>query len=435
MKLFLDNSVYELILRRFMCVFSILMFLAAVMIAALLVRQKRYRLLCLAIPLLCLAYFMEQCFDMSLGGAVRSAAAARILNGFFSLSDWMLLSFCFVLGFSEALFVHNIHLYERNRITTMSVKEAIDSLPTGILCYAPGARVLLVNRAMEEFCRSSTGTELSDGEEFYSLLHEGALLPDCARVSAGGELVIILPDKTAWKIGDDQIQYEKYPVRMLIASEITEEYGKTQDLQLMREKVENLGKSLRKVNREIVALTAEREILNAKIRIHDELGSNLLAIKRFLLSGGTEKEKAELTSSLSRSVFFLKNDSRLVVRDEYELLIGMAERLGLTISVTGELPRTGPSKQVIASAIHECLTNTIRHAHGDELHVEIREDENTMTAVFTNNGDPPENGITEKGGLAVLRELTEQIGGSMTTQARPEFRLTIKLPKEVSYGV
>ncbi len=432
MKIALNHPIHHLALWRFMCIFALLIFLAAVTATALLIRQKRYRLLWASLPVLCAAYFMEQCFDMYVGGFVYSDAAARIVNAIASIPDWLLLAFCAALAFAQAILMQSIRLYEKSRISTMSVKEATDSLPTGILCYAPGIRVLLVNRAMQDFCRKITGAELEDGETFYRFLEGGELLPACSRVMVGGKPVIVLPDRTAWKISENDIPYEKHTVRMVLASDITEVYRKTQKLREMQRRLEKLGQRLQKVNREVVALTAERELLNAKVRIHDEMGSNLLAIKRFLLNGGTEAEKAALMDSLHRSVAFLKNDSPARVQDEYELLISMASRLGLHISIAGELPQTEPHKHIMAAAIHECLTNTLRHAHGDELRVDLSLSEDTITAIFTNNGEQPE-AVSEKGGLKSLRELAEQAGGSMAIEVQPVFTVTIKLPKEETY--
>jgi hypothetical protein len=142
----------------------------------------------------------------------------------------------------------------------MSVKEAVDSLPAGILCYAPGAKVLLVNRNMQDICRKTTGTELIDGAIFRECLLEGKLLPGTRRVFMGNEIVIVFPDGTARKITESEIPYEKHTVRMLLALDITQAYYKTQELMQMREKVERLGKRLQKVNQEIVAVTVEREI-------------------------------------------------------------------------------------------------------------------------------------------------------------------------------
>ena len=343
---------------------------------------------------------------------------------------------CLVLAVVLCLLFWSIRRYEKRRITRASIKEAMDSLPAGILCYAPGTRVLLVNHAMEDFCRKTTGTELMDGAAFSELLHGGELLPSCERVFVGGEPVIVLADGEARKLHESEIPYEKHTVRMLLALNITEAYRKTQELTEMRRKLERLGMRLEKVNREIVALTEEHEVLNAKVKIHDELGSSLLAVKRYLVSGGTEEEKAKLMESFIRSVSFLKDDAPSApVQDEYELLHSMAERLGLTLLVTGELPQSELHKPIISSAIHECMTNTLRHAHGDELHIEVSEDDETLTAVFTNNGDAPEGEITEKGGLGSLRELIEQAGGRMTIQTKPAFTISIQLPKEDTYGL
>lgn len=435
MKIILDNPVNHSALWRLMCIFALFVFLAAITSTALLIRQKRYRLLWAALPMVFIAYFMEQCFVMAILGYAYSRIAAGLLNSIVSLPDWLLFTFCAAFAFAQVLLMHSIRLYEKKRITTMSVKEAMDSLPVGVLCYAPGIRVLLVNHAMQDFCRKITGTVLEDGETFCRSLQGGELLPECSRVTVGGESVIVLPDSTAWKISESDVPYENHTVRMVLASEITQVYHKTQELQEIQQRVEKLGQRLQKVNREIVALTAEREILNARVRIHDEMGSNLLAIRRFLLNGGTEAEKAELMDSLYRSVAFLKKDSSVRVQDEYELLISMASRLGLAISVTGELPQTEPHKHIVATAIHECLTNTIRHAHGDELRVDLSENKDTIKAVFTNNGVQPTETVNEKGGLKSLRELIVQAGGSMTIEVQPVFTVTIKLPEECEDGI
>ena len=423
-------------MRTCLALFSVLLFYFAVLDLTLLIVQKRYKGLVLAVPVLCLTYFLEQCFDMAVAETARTEAVIGFIAGFAALPDGLLLGFCLVPAAVLFLLFRSIRRYGKRRITRMSVKEAMDSLPAGILCYAPGARVLLVNHAMEDFCRKTTGAVLIDGETFCHQLLEGELLPSCERRLLGGETVIVLSDGEAISISESDIPYESSTVRMLVTYDITEAYRKTRDLTKMQENVERLGVRLQKVNREIVAVTAEREVLNAKVKIHDELGSNLLAIKRYLLSGGTEEEKAELLEHTRRSVSFLKNDAPSApVPDEYELLFSMAARLGLTISVTGELPQTEHHKPVIATAIHECMTNTLRHAHGDALHIEISQEDEWVTAVFINNGDAPEGEITEKGGLKSLRELTGQAGGSMTIQTRPAFTIAIKLPKEDAYGL
>ena len=430
MSLFPRSSGSENVLLISLCILALLEFFASVTVLALLCRQRRFRLLWLATPMIIISYMVTQCLDMYRGG-FHSEIAGQIILRFSSLPDWLILSLLAAIGLADALLMHSIYLYEKRHITPKSVKEAVDSLPAGILCYAPGVRTLLVNQAMRDFCRSTTGEELVSGELFANRLKSGELLPTCKTELAGIDTVFVPSDGKAWKITEEDIPYERVRVQMLTASEITDAYQKTLELKAMQNKVEALGKRLWKVNREIVELTAEREILNAKVKLHDELGSNLLSIKNYIRNGGSEQEKAELLENLHHSAAFLVLDRKTTGRDEYDLMLETAKRLGLTVAITGALPETEPQKHILATAIHECGTNTLRHAHGDKLTIEVTYDETHILAKFTNNGEQPAGEITEKGGLLSLRALTEQTGGEMTLASAPVFTLRLKLPKEV----
>ena len=433
---YIDLVIWNVMPWPILCTFSLILFLGGWGITVLLIGQKRNLLLWLAIPTLCISYFLMQCFVMINLGYARSQIGFEVFTFIAELHSLLLWGSIFFMVLVEALLIKSILLYERMRITPMSVKEAIDSLPAGLLYYAPTARVILVNRTMQELCRKATGMELEDGATFRNLLMEGDLLPACNRVFAGTEPVIILADETAYKINENDIAYEGHSIRMLLAIDVTEAYRCTREYIQRQEELEELGKRLQEVNREIMEVTAKEEVLNSKIRIHNELGSNLLDIKRYLVNGGTEEEKKELLKRIGRGVSFLKRDTTSApVHDEYELLFSMAEWLGLTISVIGELPQKERIKTIMAAAIHECLTNTLRHAQGNELQVSILEDEEWVIAILTNNGSTPKGEIVEKGGFRSLRELTEQAGGSLTIKAQPSFTVTLRLPKEDAYGI
>lgn len=414
-------------------ILSPLFFFVAVAILAMLIRQKQYRSLLIAVPLLCLSYFLEQCFAVYMSAYFNIETSGRFLERFFSLPDWVLLSFFLILAAMELLMLQKIYRHKNERITGMSVKEAMDSLPDGICCYVPEGRVILANHAMEEFVGKATGEEHLYSDDTIRALLSGQLREGCSMMKIGDETIVVLEDGTAGKTVIQDIPYEKYMVRMLVVNDITEAYRKMAELQHIQKKVEILGKRLADVNREIVSLTAEREILNARIRIHDEMGSTLLAVKHYIKNGGSKQELSELTDRLRRSVSFLRNDLPAPVRDEYELMIETAAQLGVSVLINGTLPQSEPYKHILATAIHECFTNTLRHAHGNELRITIREDDKKIEAVFSNNGDQPGKDITEKGGLASLRTLTEQAGGKMTVCCDPSFAVILELPKEEKY--
>lgn len=434
MRLFSENPYLDKVLWPLMGVFAALLFFVSIVILALLIRQRRYKGLWFALPELLFSYFLFQCISTLICGVERGPITTAIVTWFGSLPDWLILSFCVVLAIGAVLILDNIAAHEKSRITPMSVKEATDSLPAGLLCYAPGGRVLLINHAMEDFSRALTGDVVTDGEAFSKKLRSGEFLPGNKSVTVGDALVVLLANGTAWSLAEEVIPYEKIGVQTLIVSDITDTYRKTFELRRMQEKVSDLNIRLAKVNREIVELTVEQEILAAKVKIHDELGSNLLAIKRFLLSGGTEQEKAEIVERLRRSITFLQEE-QAAVTDEYELMIGTAKRLGVRVTVTGTLPQIEPQKHIVATAIHECFTNTLRHAHGDVLQVSITETGNNIVAELTGNGEQPTGKIREKGGLVSLRALTEQAGGHMTIRTTPSFTVTLELPKEVENAI
>ena len=300
-----NGSYYDTVIGTALGVISVLLFFGAVVVVAFLVRQKRNRELRLAVPMLVSTYICEQCFDLYLSGAAYSDTALKIREMLLSVPTVVPLLYCIAMVYLEAMLLYNIHRHKYERITGMSIKEAMDGFPDGVLCYAPKGRVMLVNQAMKEFCRQMTGDELVNGDLFTQQMMSGQIRPGCRIVTVGDENVFVLPDDTVWKINLQDIPFEDSEVRMLTASEITEEYRKTEELRTMQEGLAALGERLAKVNREIVNLTAEREMLNAKIRIHDEMGKNLLIVKHFILNGGTESEKAAMIGSLYQNVSFL----------------------------------------------------------------------------------------------------------------------------------
>ena len=77
-------------------------------------------------------------------------------------------------------------------------------------------------------------------------------------------------------------------------------------------------------------------------------------------------------------------------------------------------------------AIHECLTNAVKHAKGKNLFVRVSNEGAQTVIALTNDGEPPAAPIVETGGLADLRKLAESRGVAMTVESAPEFCLKLK---------
>ena len=85
------------------------------------------------------------------------------------------------------------------------------------------------------------------------------------------------------------------------------------------------------------------------------------------------------------------------------------------------------AERIIIMAIHECLTNTVKHAEGNELYVNIFNSHTAIMAEIMNNGKPPTHTVIESGGLLNLRHTVERAGGMMEIKSSPRFVLQVTL--------
>lgn len=312
----------------------------------------------------------------------------------------------------------------REHITAMSIKEAVDNLPIGICCYEPNGEIILKNHRIEKICRAYTGKALLNAALFLKEMTASGVKTDKGTL-------IHLKSGEVFTFLDRPLTEKGSKLRMLSIVDISEQYQSTKTLEEKQQEVSKLNEELVLYGKQVIESITAREILEAKVKIHDELGTNLLASKRYILSGGSAEERNTIEAILRRNIQYLKQESKYVPNDEYAVILDAANKLDIKLNVSGALPETDPLRHIVVTGIHECLTNTIRHARGDELTVVIDETDQTITARYTNNGMAPDKEIEERGGLALLRSLVEKNGGCMMIDSTPRFRLTLQLNKQI----
>lgn len=313
--------------------------------------------------------------------------------------------------------VRQVYIWQREHISNLSVKQAVDKIPFGVCYYNNVGRILLINKAMTDLCEEIIGEPVQNGHKTFE------------KILAMGS-VIHLPGERAISVYSDKCIIDSEEVELVTAFDISEEYKKTNILMQKEEELKEINEKLTSYNKEMVSVIALREVLNAKVKIHDELGSSLLATKKYLLRGGTAEERNRLIEGLRNNVRFLRQESEEDIYDEYEMIMNTAADIGMKVDIKGELPDAENSRHIAATAMHECLTNTIRHAGGDTLYVEVENWPGSYRIKYTNNGTVPDVPISEKGGLNSLRNLVEQSGGTMQITITDRYMLIIELPKE-----
>lgn len=141
MSVFPADALLDKTLWALMGLITLFLFLSAVVLFALLVRQKRYRKLWAVLPVILPSYFLYQCI-CTYTALANSPAAVSVVTWFARLPGWLVLLACMFLVVAEGLLFRDVAAYEKSRITPMSIKEATDSMQIGICAYLPGGQVV-----------------------------------------------------------------------------------------------------------------------------------------------------------------------------------------------------------------------------------------------------------------------------------------------------
>ncbi len=315
----------------------------------------------------------------------------------------------------------------RGVLSEQSVIEGLDKLPDGIFFSAADGMPLLVNEKMHEICYQAFGLTTMDYAYFKRRIGRNELCPGCVITRHENSTFLTLPDKTVWSLREGEFDSRFGRVTELIAVDVTEQYRSSEELMQRNERLSAVNAQIKETNRSMDKIIREKEILSAKIRLHDALGSSLLLIRSYFTQPDTNREA--LISQLQTSVFLFHRDP-VSTEDEsiFTFLEEAAGAIGVKIEYDGPLPKE--HRTVIAAAIHECVTNTVKHAGGKTLYIETRRSNSGVTVRFTNDGAPPRKSVKETGGLANLRKLTQDCGVEMQVESAPRFALTLRIPRE-----
>ena len=319
------------------------------------------------------------------------------------------------------------------RFMNPPVKESMDELPAGICCYWPGGIVKLKNRTMESLSFALFGESLMDGEGFWRSLTAGTGTAEFLRT--GEESAVRLPDGTVRGFSHREARLDGRVLYIVTAIDLTEAYRRNAELTEKQTRAAAMVARQRALNREIGSMIREREILELKTRVHDDLSRALLSGRQYL-ARPEEDRRRELLRLWEQSMHILRHEGPDEWRDSYENALETARAFGISLAVEGQVPPEPGPRRLVSSALVCCLSNAVRHAGADRVTLRVARTESGYDAELTNNGAPPEAPVAETGGLADLRKQVEAAGGSMKIRSAPGFALAITIQREgKGYGI
>ncbi|MGM9615474.1 MAG: sensor histidine kinase [Oscillospiraceae bacterium] len=400
--------------RSLLFFWSFLIWMAGAAITFAAIRQKAYARTAAAGVILVGDWLLLQIMaDAIRGSRMRFIIRVNASGGSFALLCSAALLFL-TIG-CVGLYIQNRY-YHRKFITPNSIKEGMDELPAGICYYNEDGRCILVNHRMNELCYAITGRDLQSG----------AVLFEAVR----NKPVVVLPDGTVSAFRYRELLFEGEPINELIADDITELYYKAEALRRDNERIRKINESLLALGRSIEEDVRRREILQAKIDIHEEMNRLILAAKKSLVEESAEERRRILNEWQKNTLLLCREADSRVKNNVMSDMDSLASLIGLELVWDGT-PDSEDTEvlRLFILAAREAMTNAVKHAGAGRLFISVKTEEHTLSAVFTNDGRVPDGPVMTTGGLANLKRKLAEAGGAMSVEASPAFQLTISIPE------
>ena len=336
-------------------------------------------------------------------------------------SPWLLaagitMAFALACGFG----IFSVLRDRRERLSGESVKETLDMLPVGICFAREDNTAELYNLRMERLCTELTGKPLNDAAQLWSAVEKAGETQD-------GAVIVLLSGEETVFFRRTLISVDGKPFVQITACDISEQYKLTEELRSKNKKLTDLQERMKAFGEMAARLAMTEELLRSRVTVHDEMGHLLLSGKNYLDNPDTADAEGlmELERRTHRMLTCEGEESAEYSLIGVEEALESARAVGVEAVVKGELPEDEKSRNILGQAIRECAANTVKHAGGDSLSVELSREGGRLTAVLRGNGEVPTRPVAESGGLLLLRRKVEQSDGEMAITCDPGVIVTI----------
>ncbi len=315
--------------------------------------------------------------------------------------------------------------YRKENITAETTRLAIDLLPEGISISDHDGTIRLSNLRMNELSQELTGEILTNAKRFWSVIEEKGK-------DQGGSVLVRNGTDSVWVFEREKIEVDGKDYDQITATDVTERYKIIDKLEAKHELLQIIQRRMKAVTDLSGDMFVAQEEADARAALHNQLGQVLLMGRHYITHMDTTDPAVVYLATKQMNMFMLRESEEPYngEDDELNLAVSMANSIGVRVDVTGEYPKMPAVRKLLAQAITECAANTVKHAEGDTVSVDISDDE----IALTNNGRAPKRKITESGGLLSLRRNIEDAGGEMVLESEPRFRLVMKITKKLKNG-
>ncbi len=353
--------------------------------------------------------------------------AVLITMPFMSALPYGMYYICFVISIGCSV-VRSYRLITRemyrqkHEISSFSVKEGLDTLPTGVMFCDSDGYIYLTNVKMQELTVRFFGKEQKNGKEFWQSIENGVAEGAECQVIEGD--VLLRTPSDAWRFSKHYFADNKTEYIEITAIEVTKTVAALSELEQDREKLIIQNREIRELSAKMEVLRAEREYSRIRSQVHDVIGQKLTAMQRIIQSYDIA-HPTDVVAILQDIVTQIKSKEGGDAAELFCEFQNYFKRIGMNVKLCGSLPKDKSVAFLFLAVLREASTNAARHAGATEVLAKIECSHDNYCMEITNNGWPPKEKITEGGGLSGIRSRIENVGGMFEIRLSPKFALVI----------
>lgn len=316
----------------------------------------------------------------------------------------------------------------KTRISALSIIHALDTLHTGVLLCESNGYIVLSNHKMQRLMILITGKVYRNAIQFYDMLISDKYKSRCEKVQLEGQLVYLLPDKTAWIFKKTDILIINKNYIHISAADVSEHWALTAKLQDQDQELRKKSKELKSTISNLHILSKEKEIENAKMRAHDILGQRLSVLLRIIQN--KDNLDYDLLTSLSKGLLeeLKAEHNEASAFDKLKSIQGIFTAINVDIEFEGELPEDEEKASLFVDIIGEATTNAVRHGFATKVNIKVEFLEDEYRLTITNIGHTTKDPITPGTGIKVMKKKVQAQGGNLEITSYPKFTLYLVLP-------
>lgn len=312
----------------------------------------------------------------------------------------------------------------KRRLSPDSIRQALDNLNSGVFFSEPDGKIVLINHTMLKLAYELIGAYPQIADEIHFALEKPT--QNCGVIKLDDSPALYMfNDKSVWRFNTQPLNEKGLDgFSQTTAQDVTEIYNANESLKAENESLRLTNHEMQQMYNRLADRIRDEEMLNLKIKVHDNIGASLIAITEIL--GGANDDMDSQLKKLDDAISYFSND-RPSPTDSFEQAVEKAAEMKVELVFEGEFPNDDVNGKIVVLAARESVTNCIHHAHGNKVVLKGTKSRDGYTLIITNNGEQPKEPIIEGSGLTSLRRRVEGADGIMKVEYSPEFMLKIIL--------